>query len=136
MDRLEQHFVQTSVSERLAHLTFLFRSMIPDLYTYFEEEEVEFRDWAVSWTKYLFARELPVEKLWRLWDTYFALDEGFELHVYVCIAILQHYRETLEELEQSEIKTILARLPSIRVPEILQQAVNIKQEMLVRQVDD
>jgi hypothetical protein len=59
-------------------------------FNHFEEEEVQPNDWAQSWLQWVLSRELPLSSLVRLWDTYLSCDEGLELHLYVCLAILTH----------------------------------------------
>lgn len=45
----------------------LFRSVIPDLSSYFEDEEVDLNEWATSWLHYLLAKEMQFHDLLRLW---------------------------------------------------------------------
>lgn len=49
------------VNQRLANFLMLFRILVPDLYNHFEDEEVDFRDWALSWFEFFLSRELPLE---------------------------------------------------------------------------
>jgi hypothetical protein len=49
-------------------------------------------EWAYSWMKNLLANELPLECVLRLWDTYFAGADGFDLHMYVCIGKVIYYQ--------------------------------------------
>ncbi|KAJ1499024.1 hypothetical protein HMI56_004626, partial [Coelomomyces lativittatus] len=79
-------------------------------YHYFDEEEVDAKDWIVSWLQFVLAKELPLECLLRLWDTYFSEPEGFDLHPFVCLALLQQMKDALEELESSEICSLLQRI--------------------------
>ncbi|CAG8721216.1 4070_t:CDS:2, partial [Acaulospora morrowiae] len=113
MATLDEHNSTHSINERVANFMTLFREFIPDLYNYFEDEEVDINEWASSWLQFLLAKELQLEDLMRLWDTYFSIDDPIEFHPFVCLAVLKHTRENLEELEQSEIRTLLLRLPSI-----------------------
>ncbi|CAG8566857.1 2965_t:CDS:2 [Diversispora eburnea] len=100
------------------------------------EEEVDINEWASSWLQFLFAKELQFESLMRLWDTYFSISDPIEFHPYVCLAVLKHARENLEELEQSEIRTLLLRLPSMDMEQIINQAFNLRHEILERQISD
>lgn len=87
----------------------------------------------MSWLSYLLSRELPLECTLRLWDTYFSGSDGFDLHIYVCIgtqldlshmnlrhllAILVNCSESLVELEVSELKSFLQRLPYMDMDEV------------------
>jgi hypothetical protein len=105
----------------------------------------------MSWLSFSLARELPFECVLRLWDTYFST--GFDIHIFVCIgtnlrhlklilAILANCNENLMELEISELKSFLQRLPSMDMDEVFQfknyamtfyqiisQAYNIRDEL-------
>ncbi|KAJ8325193.1 hypothetical protein O5D80_006141 [Batrachochytrium dendrobatidis] len=140
---LEKLLVQTDellatkdLNSRLANFLMLFRILMPDLYNHFEEEEVNFRDWATSWFQYLLARELPLECVMRLWDTYFSMPSGLSLHVFVCLAMLSHVKDNLEELEQSEIHSLLLRLPVLDMDKIISHAFRIKYEVMELALSD
>ncbi|KAL1914256.1 uncharacterized protein VTP21DRAFT_9070 [Calcarisporiella thermophila] len=136
MHILNDYSAAHSINERVANFVTLFRSTIPDLYSYFEEEEVDLNEWVTSWLQYLLSRELQMENLLRLWDTYFSTPDFLDFHPYVCLALLKHSKEHLEELEQSEIRTLLLRLPTLEIDQIINQAYNIRHEILERQISD
>jgi hypothetical protein len=73
----------------------LYRAFLPELHLHFEEEEVSF-DWLFSWFETLLAKELPLECVMRLWDTYLASPDGIELHSYICLSILAYLKDQLE----------------------------------------
>ena len=106
----------------------LFRSLLPDLHRHFEEEEVDFKDFTTSWLSTLLAKELPIDCVLRLWDLYFSRNDGLHLHVYVCIAILNLHKETLEDLEQSEIRGLLMKLPLLDMDQVIMEAFRFKYE--------
>lgn len=115
-----------------------FQHMLPELFSYFEDEEVGPNDWAVSWIRvlgilcpwwknspthllmlqYLLAKELPMDCLLRLWDTYFSSAEGLGLHLYTMLAILVNFSEELIELEYSELKGFLQHLPEMDMDQV------------------
>jgi hypothetical protein len=130
---LDEWFEINPLHERVAQFTSLLRVALPDLYNYFEEEEVNIREWATSWQRFLLAKELPLFCVQRLWDVYLA--DGLDLHVYVCLALLRQFKEGLEELEQSEIRTALLKLPELDMEELVNQATNIKNELLSKQLE-
>lgn len=41
-----------------------------------------------------------------------------DLHLYVCIAILTNYKDVLEELDQSEVKSMLYSLPPLDIDRV------------------
>ncbi|KAJ1679805.1 hypothetical protein EV182_001290, partial [Spiromyces aspiralis] len=113
-----------SLNKRIAQFLTYFRIVLPDLY--FEDEEVDMNEWVSSWLQYLLARELPLQCTLRLWDVYFSQPDFMDFHPFVCLALLSHLRETLEDLEQSEIRTMLLRLPDVDIPQIINQAFNFR----------
>ena len=86
-----------TLDERVSHLQTLMRTLMPDLFAHFQDEEVDFREIASSWFIYLLSREMHLPCVLRLWDTYFAdTDGGLNRHVYICLAVLMNLREELE----------------------------------------
>lgn len=141
---LQKDYFKESVSFKVAKLITLFKCTQPDLYQYFENEEVEPNEWCLPWIKYLLSKELPIECVKRLWDTYFSTHD-FDLHIYVCLAILQYFSETLMELEYSEIKYFLNHIYTIEnedgensllriIPHIIKQAYNFRAYVKSRQL--
>jgi len=118
----------------------IIQSIQPELHNLFEEEEVtqnELREIYMSWLQYLLSKELPLDCVLRLWDTYFATDaeQSFELHMYVCLAILDNCHEHLLELgDSSEIKGYLQHLPKMDMNKILTQANNLREEVRIRNI--
>jgi hypothetical protein len=51
-------------------------------------------------------------------DTYFAIPDPLDLHLYICIAILTNCKDALEELDQSEAKSMLFSLPPLDVDRV------------------
>ncbi|KAI9321008.1 rab-GTPase-TBC domain-containing protein [Dichotomocladium elegans] len=100
------------------------------------DEEVDLNEWITSWLQHLLTREMQFEDLIRLWDAYFAMPDPLEFHPYVCLAILLNARENLEDLEQSEIRTMLLRLPGMDVRRILADGYNLRHEDLQRQLSE
>eukprot|EP00033_Pygsuia_biforma_P003328 GCRY01003647.1.p1 GENE.GCRY01003647.1~~GCRY01003647.1.p1 ORF type:complete len:343 (-),score=85.49 GCRY01003647.1:76-1104(-) len=107
----------------VAKLSTLFRLTMPELYEYFEEEDLPTNEWALEWVQSLLASALPLQSVTRLWDTYFSvMDDITDLHCYVCLAVLQWHYEVLMDLELSEIRGFLRNLPEMDVPALLTQA--------------
>lgn len=105
----------------------LFRTSLPELHAYFETEEVDVLAVATSWLQHLLAREMQMHDLMRLWgtfgfcltiDTYFAVPDLLDLHLYVCLAILMNCKDALEDLDRSETMSMLCSLPSLDVDRV------------------
>ncbi|KAJ3203466.1 hypothetical protein HDU82_006562 [Entophlyctis luteolus] len=134
MNLVDAYYSKKSLADRMAELSMLLRTLLPDLHSHFEEEEVDFKACASGWFQFFLSKELPLESLLRLWDTYLCAPDGFELHVYVCLAILSALKENLEELEQSEIHGVLLRLPNMDMDNIINQAMTLRDEVRIKKL--
>ncbi|KAJ2123434.1 hypothetical protein IWW56_004955 [Coemansia sp. RSA 2131] len=132
VDILSESSLASNTNKRVAQFLSYFRTLLPDLYNYFEEEELDVGEWASSWLRNLLAKELPTSCVLALWDVYFAQPDFIEFHPFVCLAILQHLKDSLEDLEQSEIRSMLLRLPKMNMLRIVSQAHNIRSEIQTR----
>ncbi|KAL6066988.1 Rab-GAP TBC domain-containing protein [Balamuthia mandrillaris] len=128
----EEKFSADDLPQNVSMLMMFFQSLLPDLFTYFEDEEVGPNDWATPWVQFLLAKELPFDCVLRLWDTYFSCEEGLRLHVYICLAILVQFHEDLTELEHSELKGFLQHLPPMDMDQLIAQAYNIKEDLTLK----
>ncbi|KDN52685.1 hypothetical protein K437DRAFT_253880 [Tilletiaria anomala UBC 951] len=135
MSLIEEHNKRVPLASRIATFLTLFRATLPELFAYFDEEEVDVVGFASKWLQNLLAKEMRMPDLMRLWDTYFAMPDFLDLHLYVCIAILMNSRDPLEELDQSETKSMLSSLPPLDVDQIINDAINIRLSHQQSQVD-
>ncbi|KAJ1978474.1 hypothetical protein H4R35_001892 [Dimargaris xerosporica] len=117
------------INARVAKFVTLFRRALPDLFNYFQEEEVDLGEWVSSWLLNLLAKELPLESLVYLWDYYLAQGTFLRFHTFVCLAILHCLQQNLEELEQSEIRTVLLRLPPLDISQVIPVALTLQHEV-------
>ncbi|KAJ2850394.1 hypothetical protein IWW36_001946 [Coemansia brasiliensis] len=129
---LAESSLASNINKRIAQFLSYFRTLLPELYNYFEEEELDVGEWTSSWLRNLLAKELPTTCVLTLWDVYFAQPDFIEFHPFVCLAILQHLKDSLEDLEQSEIRSMLLRLPKMNMLRIVSQAHNIRSEIQTR----
>lgn len=114
LDMMDEWLSLHSLDQQISNFMILLRIMHPDLLLHFEEEEVDVRRLVTSWFETLLAKQLPIESVLRLWEVYFT--HGLSLHVYICLATVQFYKDELEELEQSEIESFFYKIPqSFRV---------------------
>ena len=108
----------------------LFRTSLPELHAYFETEEVDVLAVATSWLQHCGV----CNTLSYPGDTYFAVPDLLDLHLYVCLAILMNCKDALEDLDRSETMSMLCSLPSLDVDrvsdlaltQIISDAVNIR----------
>ena len=80
---------------------------------------------------------LPLSCVLRLWDTYFAYhashgrEATLQLHIYVCLAILEAVSDTLMELDESDVLWFLQHLPTVDVGQVVTNALNIKDDVAI-----
>ena len=77
------------IVQRYALCVSLFRSLLPQLFAHLQSMFIDTSKWLLSWLQFLFSVELPLSSLLRLWDFYFSDDECVQLHMFVCLGMLQ-----------------------------------------------
>mmetsp|Transcript_9924 Transcript_9924/g.24575 ORF Transcript_9924/g.24575 Transcript_9924/m.24575 type:complete len:296 (+) Transcript_9924:18-905(+) len=121
----------------------LLRHILPELYLFLEEEQCAGGSWLTSWMQMLLSKELPLPCVLRLWDTYLSyitlnLSEASsslqQLHVYVCLAILEACHEEVTELDDTEVLWYLQHLPTFDMDQIITQAFNIKEDVVAQSI--
>ena len=65
--RSEEHHRREPLHSRVATFLRLFRRTLPELFAYFEEEEVDVVGLASRWLQDLLASEMQMQDLLRLW---------------------------------------------------------------------
>lgn len=103
-----------------------------NLGNHLKNQQIIYHSFALRWMNCLLVRELPIELILRLWDTYLcqgdSIAAGFkDFHVYVCAAYLKKFSKTLLEMDFQEMIIFLQNPPTSEftesdVEEILSQA--------------
>ncbi|GAB9473846.1 hypothetical protein Gpo141_00010992 [Globisporangium polare] len=116
LDGIQDHytFAQPGLQRMVQRMEELVHRCDGDLFKHIVEREgVQFVQFAFRWMNCLLMREVPLNAIIRLWDTYLCEDNGFEsFHVYVCAAILMTFGEKLKTLEFQELVLFLQHLPT------------------------
>lgn len=116
MDNIQDHytFSQPGLQRMMLRLEDLVCRLDKDLHQHFQDQEVMYIQFAFRWMNCALLRELPLQCIFRIWDTYFSEESsGFEnFHVYVCLVLLQKYRDRLMTMGFQEIVTFLQNLPT------------------------
>ncbi|KAI8892693.1 rab-GTPase-TBC domain-containing protein [Globomyces pollinis-pini] len=123
---IDDWFANEDLDQQISNFLMMFRLLLPDLYNHFQDEEVDIREWLSSWFETILSKQLPLDSILRLWDTYFSSTEKLSMHSYVCLSILHHCKDDLEELDQSEIHSYLNRLPLMNMDAIILHAYQLK----------
>ncbi|KAG1712406.1 hypothetical protein DVH05_000154 [Phytophthora capsici] len=116
LDDIQDHytFAQPGLQRMVQRMEELVRRCDAELFEHIvERENVQFVQFAFRWMNCLLMRELPLDGIVRIWDTYLCEDSGFEsFHVYVCAAILMTFGENLKTLEFQDLVLFLQSLPT------------------------
>uniref|UniRef100_A0AAV1TES1 Rab-GAP TBC domain-containing protein n=1 Tax=Peronospora matthiolae TaxID=2874970 RepID=A0AAV1TES1_9STRA len=116
LDDIQDHytFAQPGLQRMVQRMEELVHRCDAELFEHIvDRENVQFVQFAFRWMNCLLMRELPLNGIVRIWDTYLCEDSGFEsFHVYVCAAILMTFGETLKTLEFQDLVLFLQSLPT------------------------
>lgn len=115
LDGIQDHytFAQPGIQRMVFELKNLMRRINQPLHDHLEEQGLQFIQFTFRWMNCLLMRELPLEHIVRLWDTYLSEEDGFsKFHVYVCAAFLEHWADELLQLDFQELVIFLQHLPT------------------------
>jgi len=99
-------FAQPGVQLMVHRFQHVMQTVDADLYVHLSNLGLTFMLFGYQWMHCLLVRELPMNVLCRLWDTYLAEAHGFsEFHVFVCASLLLLWRDRL--MNMKEFDTVL-----------------------------
>ncbi|KAI4241233.1 MAG: hypothetical protein L6R40_004649 [Gallowayella cf. fulva] len=106
-------FAQPGIVRQVGALKDLTTRIDSGLAKHLEKEGVEFMQFSFRWVNCLLMREVTVQCIIRMWDTYMAEEQGFsDFHLYVCAAFLVKWSDQLVKMEFQEIMMFLQALPT------------------------
>jgi len=119
LDSLERHNAHSKcgvhAESMMKKLENLLIAIDEPLDSHMKEQGVEYVHFAFRWMLCLFMRELNLELVMHLWELYLACEnfEGFSiLHIYVCAAFLEGFRERILQMEFMGIMKFLQNPPT------------------------
>ena len=75
--------------------------------------DLKFMDFAYRWISCYLTREFSLFQIIKLWDTYFAEENGFsQFHSYVCAVLFLKFAPQLRDLDYQEAMLFLQALPT------------------------
>ena len=114
----------------------LLRETQHELSSFFYAINLPLTAWLPSWLSTLLARQLDLDDALRLWDIYIAelAFDRLDLHMYVCLAILDFHREGITEMQTAEdtLLYFLTKLPKMNVDDVVTHARNIREGVRTR----
>ncbi|KAL8839952.1 MAG: hypothetical protein Q9176_004179 [Flavoplaca citrina] len=106
-------FAQPGIVRQVGALKDLTTRIDSGLAKHLEDEGIEFMQFSFRWVNCLLMREVSVQCIIRMWDTYMAEEQGFsDFHLYVCAAFLVKWSEKLVQMDFQEIMMFLQALPT------------------------
>jgi len=126
LDSVQDHytFAQPGIQRMVFKLKELVARIDSKLHAHLIDNNLHFIQFAFRWMNCLLMRELSLDLILRLWDTYLAeyggsqdepneVGDGFAvLHVYMCAALLVRWSEELQKMEFQEMVIFLQHLPT------------------------
>ena len=105
---------QPGIIRQVNELKNLISKIDYDLIKHFDAEGIEFLQFSFRWMNCLLMRELPIDLIIRMWDTYLSEQPlGFStFHTYVCAAFLIKFSGDLKEKDFQEILLFLQSPPT------------------------
>lgn len=105
---------QPGIIRQVGDLRNLISKIDMELLQHFDKEGIEFMQFAFRWMNCLLMRELSINLIIRMWDTYLSETPlGFNnFHVYVCAAFLIKFSAELKEGDFQEIILFLQNPPT------------------------
>jgi len=106
-------FAQPGIQKMIHKLSELIHRIDTPLHEHLKRQDVIYLQFAFRWMNCLLIRELPMNLVIRIWDTFFAEVEQFPtFHVYVSAAFLHRFSEELRRLEFQDIMLFLKNPPT------------------------
>ena len=104
---------QPGIQRSLHRLAELVGKLDPPLFQHLQTQGVMFVQFAFRWVNCLLMRELPLNLVIRLWDTYIAEGDKFPtLHTYVCASFLIEFSKELIASDFQTLMMFLHHLPT------------------------
>ena len=113
LDNIQDHytFSQPGIQRMLFTLSELIKRIDPDLSQHFEDEGLQYVQFAFRWMNNLLMREFSLELIIRIWDT--EISENFdEYHIYLCAALLIQFSKELKDLQFPDLLFFLQDMPT------------------------
>ncbi|KAL7418708.1 GTPase-activating protein [Cryptotrichosporon argae] len=116
LDGIQDHYIsqQPGIQRLVKRMGDLVKRIDAPLAAHFEEQGVEYMQFAFRWMNCLLMRELSVKCTIRMWDTYLSegADAFSQFHLYVCSALLVKFSDRLREMDFQEMIIFLQNLPT------------------------
>ena len=87
----------TGIQRALIKIQDILSRIDQPLVNHFREEQLEMMHFSFRWLNCMFIREFPLDLLFRLWDGFLSINDGFRvLSMYVAAALILKWKEKLK----------------------------------------
>jgi len=129
LDNIQDNYTPDTpgLQRMVMRLEELVHSVTPKVAKHLDNHDVNYHSFALRWMNCILVRELPIDLVLRLFDTYLCQQDFASFHVYVCAAFLNKFSPRFIEAEYETIVKTLQNPPTDEfnekdVEEILSQA--------------
>jgi len=115
LDGIQDNYIhaQPGIVRQVEKMNELTNRIDEPLYKHLKEENVNFLQFAFRWMNCLLMREISLQNIIRMWDTYICENNGFsEFHTYVCAVLLVKWSKELKTKEFQDIVIFLQHIPT------------------------
>eukprot|EP00124_Ichthyophonus_hoferi_P004021 Ihof_evm2s397 gene=Ihof_evmTU2s397 len=116
LDGIQDNYIfpQPGIQKKITRLADLISRVDAPLHEHLANQGVEYMQFTFRWMNCLLMRELPLQCIIRMWDSYQAEPDGFSgLHLYVCASFLVHWSKELRALTDfQDLLEMLQCLPT------------------------
>eukprot|EP00158_Paraphelidium_tribonemae_P004612 Partr_v1_DN26872_c0_g1_i3_m40406 putative TBC1 domain family member len=116
LDGIQDNYThaQPGILRQIQKMTELIGRIDAKLLEHLQGQNIDFIQFAFRWMNCLLMREMTMNNVIRMWDTYLAEGpDGFsDFHIYVCAAFLSKWSEHLRGLEFQDLIMFLQNLPT------------------------
>ncbi|ORX41651.1 RabGAP/TBC, partial [Piromyces finnis] len=115
LDGIQDNYIhaQPGIVRQVEKMNELTNRIDEQLYNHLKEENVNFLQFAFRWMNCLLMREISLQNIIRMWDTYICEPNGFsEFHTYVCASLLVKWSKELKLKEFQDIVIFLQHIPT------------------------
>ena len=115
IDNVQDNYTegQPGIHRQINRLKTLMQRIDLPLYNHLESENVDYIQISFRWINCFLMRELSIQNIIRMWDTYLSEPAGFsDFHVYVCASFLEKWSHDLAKKEFQDIVLFLQRVPT------------------------
>lgn len=115
IDRLQSIYIanQPGAQKMMEKMQIILKRVNPELENHLNSQGVLFVQFAFRWINCLLMREFTLPTVIRMWDTYFSEEDSTEVfHVYVCVALIVHFKKEILSRDFQSIILFMQDLPT------------------------